>query len=109
MSANGLILARLSANLAEWSETIVDWLIALLIDQAGVGPGIVAVVCESEGPGPQPVVHPQHGQAGPYAVARLHRDHARYLPGLVSRHQTWRGEISQYQIIRRERERLTNI
>ena len=47
-------------------------LIALLIDQAGVCPGIVAVVSESEGPGPKPVVHPQHCQAGPDAVPGLH-------------------------------------
>ena len=72
MSANGSILVRVSANLAEWSETIVHWLIALLIDQAGVSPGIVAVVSESERPGPQPVVHPQYGQAGPNTVPRLH-------------------------------------
>ena len=72
LMCNGSILSRLSANLAEWCETIVHWLIALLINQAGVGPWIVAVMSESEGPGPQPVVHPQHCQAGPYAVPRLH-------------------------------------
>ena len=50
----------------------MNWLVALLVYKAGVGPGIVAVVSEGEGPGPQPVVHPQHRQARPDGVARLH-------------------------------------
>ena len=46
-------------------------------------PGRITVVCEGEGPHPQPLEGPQHPQAGPDAVAALHRDEARYLPALV--------------------------
>ena len=46
----------------------MNWLVALLVYKAGVGPGIVAVVSEGEGPGPQPVVHPQDREAGADAV-----------------------------------------
>ena len=58
-----------TADLSEGGEPVVHWLVPLLVNEAGVGPGVVTVVGEGEGPGPQPVVHPQHCQAGADAVA----------------------------------------
>ena len=54
-------------------------------------PGIVAVMCEGEGARPESVVHPQHGQTGPDAVAGLHRDNTGNLARAVRLHQPARS------------------
>ena len=58
-------------------------LVSLLVHETGVSPGVVAVVGEGEGPGPQSVVHPQHRQTRAYAVTTLHCDHTGDPPRLV--------------------------
>ena len=82
------------ADLSKGGETVMYGLVSLLVHQAGVCPGIVTVVGESERPGPQPVVHPQHRQASPDTVPRLHWDHTGYLACLVSLQQTFRHEVN---------------
>ena len=62
--------------------------VPFLVNKAGVCPGIVAVMSEGEGPGSQPVVHPEHRQTGPNAVTTLNGDHTGYLASLVDFSQT---------------------
>lgn len=45
---------------------------------------------EGERPDPQPLEGPQHPQAGPDAVAALHRDEARNLAALVCVDNLWK-------------------
>lgn len=54
-------------------------------------PGIVAVMCESEGARPQSVVHPQHCQTSPDAVPRLHGDNTGNPASAVRLHKPARS------------------